>query len=215
MNMLKRILFATICCAFVAAACAPSPSPTVATSSGGEANSSAASCLAGTWKVDQQAYASYMTTVMGMADITVTNIDKPFYYVIGDDSTFSVYMDEITITEELAQPSGAPNIMTITMNATIPGEYSAVAPSSDTSHDGWLNFTAGVNAHVIVTSVTLNGQEIITTGVTTRDFVDPSRFTAVGWDCSGNTLSLSPIIPGAVESSFTLTRDDTWTPPTP
>jgi hypothetical protein len=213
--MLKRILFATICCAFVAAACAPSSSPTAATGSGGEANSAAASCLAGTWKVDQQVYATYMTTVIGMADITVTNIDKPFYYVIGDDGTFSVYMDEITITEELAQPSGTPNLMTITMNATIPGEYSETAPASDTPRAGWLIFKAGVNAHVIVTSVTLNGQEIVTTGVTTRDFVDPSRFTAVGWDCSANTLTLSPIIPGAVESSFTLLRDDTWTPPNP
>ncbi len=216
--MLKRILFFSIALTLILVACAPAASSETETSAQPPANAAqaAADCLVGTWQVDPQAYAAYMTTIIGMSDITVTNIDKPFYYIFAGDETFSVWLDNVTISEELAQPSGTPNIMTFGLEAQVMGEYSSQEPATDAQHDGWLKLVSDVvNSRIIVTSVTLNGEQIVTTGVTMNDLIDPGSYTAIGYDCRGNTLTLFPVIPDLAESSFVLSRDDTWTPPSP
>jgi hypothetical protein len=212
--MLKKILFATIFLAFIAVACAPSANPDVGTESQQPANGDVAeACLTGTWRVNPQVYAAYMDIVIGIPDITVTNIDKPFYYIFTEDGTFSIIMETVTITEQIVQASGSPNIMTFTMEVELIGNIATQDPATSTAHDGWLKLVASdVSSHLRVTSVKLNGEEIVTTGVTMNALIDPSSYTAVGYDCMDDTLILYPVISDIPKSSFVLTRDNTWTP---
>jgi hypothetical protein len=212
--MLKKILFVTIFLVFIAAACAPSATPDTGTETQPPMDEGAAeNCLIGTWRVNPQVYAAYMDTVIGIPDITVTNIDKPFYYVFSEDGKFSIVMETVTITEQLAQASGTPNIMTFIMEVELIGNIATSEPATSVEHDGWLTLVASdVSSHLRVASVKLNGEEIVTTGVTMNNLVDPSSYTAIGYDCMEDTLILYPVIDNVPKSSFVLNRDTTWTP---
>lgn len=213
--MLKRILFVSIVLACLLSACAGGASP-AQTSSGPATTGNAAvddTCLIGTWRADPAEYVVHMTTINDIASVTFTNMDKPLYYIFAEDGTLTIWLDNGVITEEIAESSGTLNTMTITMEVAIDGKFNPVDPATAAEHDGWFKFSEDVISTLRVTSVKQNGQEIITTGVRMENLIDPDEYTAVGWDCEGNTLTLFPIIPDKPESSFTMVRDSTWTPP--
>ncbi len=215
--MLKRILFVSIVLACLLTACAGGASPAQTSTESESATTGNVTaddtCLIGTWRADPAEYVVHMTTINDISSVTFTNMDKPLYYIFAEDGTLTIWFDNGVITEEISASSGTPDIMTITMEAAIVGLFNPVDPATAAEYDGWFKFAEDVISTLRVTSVKQNGQEIITTGVRMENLIDLDEYTAVGWDCEGDTLTLFPIIPNKPESSFTLVRDTTWTPP--